>query len=78
MLIVEKIMSFEIFGIVYISYILYVNDEIVFFSDNNFKLVFVNKWGEVVKEKVEMFISDYGCYVVILERDLLIIDFSKY
>lgn len=78
MLIVEKIMSFEIFGIVYISYILYVNDEIVFFSDNNFKLVFVNKWGEVVKEKVEMFISGYGCYVVILERDLLIIDFSKY
>lgn len=78
MLIVEKIMSFEIFGIVYISYILYVNDEIVFFSDNNFKLVFVNKWGEVVKEKVEMFISGYGCYVVILERDLLIIDLSKY
>lgn len=71
-------MSFEIFGIVYISYILYVNDGIVFFSDNNFKLVFVNKWGEVVKEKVEMFISGYGCYVVILERDLLIIDFSKY
>lgn len=65
MLIVEKIMSFEIFGIVYISYILYVNDEIVFFSDNNFKLVFVNKWGEVVKEIVEMFISGYGCYVVI-------------
>lgn len=61
----EKIMSFEIFGIVYISYILYVNDEIVFFSDNNFKLVFVNKWGEVVKEIVEMFISGYGCYVVI-------------
>lgn len=78
MLIVEKIMSFEIFGIVYISYILYVNDEIVFFSDNNFKFVFVNKWGEVVKEKVEMFISGYGCYVVILERDLLIIDLSKY
>lgn len=71
-------MSFEIFGIVYISYILYVNDEIVFFSDNNFKLVFVNEWGEVVKEKFEMFISGYGCYVVILERDLLIIDFSKY
>lgn len=65
MLIVEKIMSFEIFGIVYISYILYMNDGIVFFSDNNFKLVFVNKWGEVVKEKVEMFISGYGCYVVI-------------
>lgn len=76
--IVEKIMSFEISGIAHTSHISYVNDEIALFSDNNSKLVFANKRGEVAKEKFEMLTSGYGCHAVTQERDLLITDLSKH
>lgn len=71
-------MSFEISGIAHTSHISYVNDGIALFSDNNSKLVFANKRGEVAKEKFEMLTSGYGCHAVTLERDLLITDLSKH